>query len=247
MRNLSKSQDGEIKKLKEQIEALQEEVKKSKKLSAIGTMASSIAHEIKNPLVAVKTFFDLLPTKYEDPEFRDSFSLVVKQEVDRINELVTHLLDFARPKKPEFEKVNLHPLINETLDFLSLQVTDSKVQILSELQNESPTVWADRGQIARVFMNIVLNGVQAMHNGGKMEVVSRSNGEISETLFKDNGPGISKENLPKIFDPFFSTKHKGTGLGLAICQQIIQDHKGEIRVESQSCGTEFSVILPVCK
>lgn len=113
------------KKLKKELDALKKELVQNKKLAVIGTMASSIAHEIKNPLVAVKTFFDLLPTKYDDDEFRDSFSLVVKREVERINELVTELLDFARPKKPVLEKVQLNDLVKHTLDILSLQIKDS--------------------------------------------------------------------------------------------------------------------------
>lgn len=239
--------DQEIKKLKKQIKELKAELEKNQKLSILGTMASSIAHEIKNPLVAVKTFFDLLPGKYDDAEFRDSFSLVVKREVDRINELVTHLLDFARPKKPVFEKIHVVPLIHETLDLLSLQINDTNVKIEFNDTNSLPDVMADREQLARVIMNVVLNGIQAMHEGGEMKISTRASDGKIEVRFCDTGPGIDKEVLGKIFDPFFSTKHKGSGLGLAICRQIIRDHKGELKVESNPKGTTFFMLLPVSK
>ncbi len=236
----------ENQKLKKACEELKKELIQNKKLSLLGTMSSSIAHEIKNPLVAVKTFFDLFPTKYNDPEFRDSFSLVVKREVERINELVTQLLDFARPKKPVFEKVSLRELLQHTLDILSLQIKDSKIEIAAK-NLDSLSVKADREQIARVFMNIALNGVQAMHAGGRLEIETIPNKTKVETRFVDNGPGIPKENLTRIFDPFFTTKHKGSGLGLCICQQIVHDHKGAIKVKSSPSGTIFSVFLPIHK
>ncbi len=237
----------ENKKLKEELKELKQELAQSKKLSILGTMASSIAHEIKNPLVAVKTFFDLLPTKYEDEEFRGNFSLVVKREVERINELVTQLLDFARPKKPVFEKVQVDELVKHTLDLLSLQSKDTNVDVVTKESKEAFSVKADREQISRVFTNIALNSIQAMHNGGQLEISTLVNKTKVETRFSDNGPGITKENLEKIFEPFFSTKHKGSGLGLSICQQIVQDHNGEIKVKSTSSGTAFSIILPIYK
>ncbi len=241
----SQSSD-ELKKLKEELKKVKVELKKQKKLASIGTMASSIAHEIKNPLVAVKTFFDLFPTKHDDVEFRDSFSLIVKREVERINELVTQLLDFARPKKPQFEDVDLQRIIRDTLDLLAIHIKDSNVNVAYKDGASLPKVRADREQISRVFMNIILNGVQAMHQGGALEISCSPNKNKLETSIKDNGTGISDQDLEQIFEPFFSTKHKGSGLGLCICQQIIQDHEGEILVHSSPKGTEFKITIPIC-
>lgn len=121
------------------------------------------------------------------------------------------------------------------------------VEIASKELVDLYHVKADREQISRVFMNIALNSIQAMHDGGRLEIETIPNKTKVETRFSDNGPGIPKENLAQIFDPFFSTKHKGSGLGLSICQQIVQDHKGEIKVKSSSSGTTFSIFLPIYK
>lgn len=227
-----------------QMKELQKQVQRAEKLAIIGTMAAGLAHEIKNPLVAVKTFMDLLPTKYQDVEFRENFSQLVKQEVERINEIVTGLLDFAHPKQPVMGQVNLEELLTGTLNLLSLQAKDSRVEIVREIAAGLPALKADKEQLSRVFMNIILNGIQAMHGGGKMVVRAEKKGNEVEISFADNGPGIPPQNQQKIFDPFFSTKHKGTGLGLSICQKIIQDHKGDIRVKSSPGGTTFIVTLP---
>lgn len=226
---------------------LQKQVQQGEKLALIGTMAAGLAHEIKNPLVAVKTFIDLLPSKYHDVEFRENFSQLVKQEVHRINEIVTHLLDFAHPKQPVFAEIHVDEVLHGTLDLLSLQAKDSKVEIRRNVTPDLPPLWADKEQINRVFMNLALNAIQAMHQGGLLEVAAQRKGEFVQIQFRDNGPGIAVENLKKIFDPFFSTKHKGTGLGLTICQKIIQDHRGDIQVNSTPTGTTFTIALPVFK
>jgi signal transduction histidine kinase len=242
----------------------QENLISSEKLASLGTMAAGMAHEIKNPLVSLRTFTQLLPQRFEDEEFRKKFSMVVPQEIDKINKIAENLLRFGRPHKPELTQVNVNELLEEILSLFDNETRKSNIRVTTKLA-ELPKVTADAGQLSQAFVNVILNAIQAMSNGGELTVktdvgevikLGRSGSEGEEEEVKpvpvifveisDTGMGIPDENLKKIFDPFFTTKEVGgTGMGLPITLRIIEDHHGSIRVKTQiGKGTTFLVTLP---
>jgi signal transduction histidine kinase len=241
----------------------QENLINAEKLGSLGTMAAGMAHEIKNPLVSLRTFTQLLPQRFEDEEFRKKFATVVPQEIDKINKIAESLLRFGRPHKPELTAVNVNEVLEEILALFDNEARKNNVRITTKLA-ELPKITADAGQISQALVNIILNAIQAMEKGGELTVktdvgevikLGPSGSEEEEEAkpvpvvfveITDTGPGIPEENLKKIFDPFFTTKEVGgTGMGLPITLRIIEDHHGTIRVKSQvGKGTTFLVTLP---
>jgi signal transduction histidine kinase len=236
----------------------------SEKLASLGTMAAGMAHEIKNPLVSLRTFTQLLPQRYEDEEFRKKFSTIVPQEIDKINKIAESLLRFGRPHKPELTEVNVNEMLEEILALFDNEARKNNVRVTTKLA-DLPKITADAGQLSQAFVNIILNGIQAMQGGGEL-TVKTDVGEIVKlgqglkegeeearqqpSIFieiSDTGVGIPEENKNKIFDPFFTTKEVGgTGMGLPITRRIIEEHHGSIRLTSKiGKGTTFFVSLPV--
>jgi signal transduction histidine kinase len=236
---------------------LYEDLKKSKsyirradRLASLGTLTAGLAHEIRNPLVAIKTFTQLLPERLEDEEFRNHFLAIASSEVDRISSLITELLEFARPSSPKLENEDINGILDGMLLLVSTETKKKNIEVLKSYDSELPLVSIDREQIKQVFLNILLNSVEATPEDGKIAVKTRSfmkpgGDSFVQVEFSDSGCGIPSEYLEEIFTPFFSTKDKGSGLGLAISNQIIQDHKGYIHVESEvNKGTSFFINLP---
>jgi signal transduction histidine kinase len=227
-------------------ELLRAEVLKTEKLKSVAILASGMAHEIKNPLTALKTFSEYLPKKLDDKEFLMKFSKIVGGEVDRIDGLVTQLLEFAKPSPVQLQKANINKLIKDTLDFLSNKCIDHNIQATPELAAEcDEPIMIDPQKMRQVFLNLFLNALDAMPNGGRLTIVSAATENSVLITVTDTGCGIAKENLAHIFDPFFSTKDTGTGLGLPITYGIIKEHGGEIKVKSTlGTGTTFVLTLP---
>jgi signal transduction histidine kinase len=237
---------------------LYEDLKKSKsyirradRLASLGTLTAGLAHEIRNPLVAIKTFTQLLPERLEDEEFRNHFLNIVSGEVDRISALVTELLEFARPSEPKFELENINDILDGMILLVSTETKSKHINITKDYGTDLRPITIDREQMKQVFLNMLLNAIEATPGNGKIVVKTRSfikpDGEpYIQIEFADNGCGIAPEYLEDIFTPFFTTKEKGSGLGLSISNQIIQDHKGYIDVESQlNKGTSFFINLPI--
>jgi signal transduction histidine kinase len=237
---------------------LYEDLKKSKsyirradRLASLGTLTAGLAHEIRNPLVAIKTFTQLLPERLEDEEFRNHFLNIASGEVDRISALVTELLEFARPSEPKFELEDINGILDGMILLVSTETKSKHIDIIKEYASDLLPITIDREQMKQVFLNILLNAIEATSENGKIYVKTRSfpkpEGEpYIQIEFTDTGCGIPTEYLEDIFTPFFTTKEKGSGLGLSISNQIIQDHKGYIDVESQvNKGTSFFVNLPL--
>ncbi|MFC2077057.1 cache domain-containing protein [candidate division KSB1 bacterium] len=231
-------------------ESTQRQLTQSEKLASIGRLAAGVAHEINNPLTGVLTFSSLLLEEKDLPaKAKDDLQIIVN-ETTRCRGIVRNLLDFARETKPEIIKVDINKLIRSTLDLIRKQSLFQNIDIKEQYQPSLPEISADLNQIKQVVMNLVLNGAEAMPEGGKLFITtnhSNDNQYITITV-KDSGMGITEENLKFIFDPFFTTKEqgKGTGLGLAVSYGIIQRHGGTITVTSQvDRGTTFEINLPL--
>jgi len=238
-----------------EVKELEREKWKAEKLAYIGTLAASIAHEIKNPLVSIKTLAQLLPERHGDSEFRDHFSHIALKEVDRIDLLVSQMLDLKGDSSPShFESLRLEEIVEEILLLLSNQIKKQQIRLEREYCSSTSCVWGDRFQLKQAFWNVILNSVQAMERGGVLTVSTRlsENGMGSEEKIvlkiSDTGNGIPEDHLGKIFDLFFTTKQGGTGLGLSICYKIVAAHRGNIRAESQlQQGTSFFISLPAIR
>ncbi len=224
---------------------LERRLYKSEELASIGELSAGIAHEIRNPLVSIKNSVSLLK---DEPELSDEGNQlldVMKEETNHLAAIVDDFLQFARPKKPSFHKEDLNRLLHEAVK--RCQEWNGKEIVWVEKYDENlPKVSLDRHQIHQVITNLLLNGIDAVPEGGQVQIESkkiksRKDPSVLITI-SDNGAGIPEKNLPKIFQPFFSTKEKGTGMGLAICRRIIEEHHGEIMVNSkEENGTVFQV------
>ena len=235
----------------------QNTLRRADRLSSLGLLTAGLAHEIRNPLVAIRTFTQLLPERYNDAEFRDGFQGLALKEVDRICGLINDLLSFARPSRPKVVQENMNDVIDGITRILESEAKEKNVEITRDFTAGLPTVWIDREQMKQVFMNLILNAIQAMKNeGGALSISTRFHsrdqsgqpGQFVQVEIRDTGVGIAEENLDHIFDPFFTNKDEGSGLGLSISHQIVQEHGGYIAVESKvGVGTSFSVNIPLGK
>jgi len=223
-------------------ERLMEELGRSEKLKAVGTLAAGMAHEIKNPLSAIKTFTEYLPEKHNDPSFRSKFSKIVGGEVEKINNIVGQLLDFSKPKPLSLKEIDIHTLLDDTMNLLSNDLIKRRVNLVREYAPIKLNINADSNQLKQVFLNLFLNAIDAMPKGGKLKVsTARKDGKVSISV-EDTGCGIPNESIPHLFDPFYTTKEGSTGMGLAVVHGIIKKHNGSITVESESGkGSKFVI------
>jgi PAS domain S-box-containing protein len=246
------------------LKRLELQIRRSDRLASLGTLSAGMAHEIKNPLVSIKTFAQLLPERYQDSDFRETFSNLIGHEIDRIDSLVNQLLRFARPAKPLLKPMHVHTVLEKSLQLVGHRLYQKEIKLTRSWRADVDTIRADADQLEQVFLNFFLNAMDAMKRGGEMVVsteicpanewvaaVTGSNGDVDELLritIRDNGEGIRNEDIPHVFDPFFTTKDYGTGLGLSVVHGIIQEHAGQIEVESElSKGTAFHILLPLVR
>ena len=228
------------------MERLEEHALQAEKLKAISTLAAGMAHEIKNPLTAIKTFAEFIPEKQNDPIFMKRLHHVLTSETQRIQEVVQELLEFAKPKTPNFKPVDLGPIIKSTVDFLSGDLLKRSIQWTISCRHDSATIQADSDQLRQVLINLIQNAADAMPIGGTLTLATQVNDGYLELTVTDTGEGIPKELLSKIFDPFVTTKPTGTGLGLAMVQTLVRAHRGTISVTSiPAQGTTFTLRLPL--
>jgi signal transduction histidine kinase len=226
-------------------------IRRADRLASLGTLTAGLAHEIRNPLVAIKTLTQLLPERLDDEEFRNQFLQIASGEVDRISSLVNELLDFARSSDPKLEQEDIDSVLDGMILLVSTETKKKQINIIKDYANNLPPIQIDREQIKQVFLNILLNAIEATRENGKITVKTRvftkPGGEnYIQIEFTDTGCGIPEEYLEDIFNPFFTTKSTGSGLGLSISNQIIQDHRGYIDVDShQHKGSSFFINLPV--
>ncbi len=223
-----------------------EQLKRAQRLSAVGQLAASLAHEIRNPLASLEGAVNVLENPQTSEEVRQEFGEIIKKECRRLNQLLTNLLDFARPRAPQFRSVEAGRLMDSVIDLVRHAARQTGVAVRKEVSLDSLRLECDPEQLQQVILNLVMNAIQAMPNGG--EVVLSACQQDSRVLIqvKDQGAGIASEDLDKVFDPFFSTKKGGTGLGLSVAQQIVSQHKGTLEAaRNADNGMTFSVLLPV--
>lgn len=225
------------------------QARQSEQLATIGLLGASLAHEIRNPLVSIKTFAHLLPSRFEDPEFRRRFNVLIPTEVDRIESLTQQLLDLSNPRRHQMERMSLHAVARETVDLMLTRAAEARVSIASLYNATTDIVWADASAIRQVLINLLINAFQAleMQEGDRrVEIRTRSSPSGSVILeVSDNGPGIPVDQRARLFHPFASTKTKGMGLGLAVCADILHEHKATIIVpELERPGATFRITFP---
>ncbi|MBL8012768.1 MAG: ATP-binding protein [Candidatus Omnitrophica bacterium] len=229
-------------------ERLRQEIIQTDRLKSIATFASGMAHEIKNPLTSIKTFCEYLPTRIQDKEFLNTFIPIVIKDAERINELIHDLLDYAKPSTPQLAKSDIHKIIETVIDALSAKMIARKIEVIRIFNKAHiPEIPLDAKQIKQALLNIMLNSIEAMSENGHLQLTTQlsTDHKVLIITIADNGCGIPKEDLSRIFDPFFTKKEKGTGLGLSITHGIIKEHRGKIFVESTlGQGTTFHVQLP---
>jgi signal transduction histidine kinase len=241
---------------------MEEQLRRTDRLSSIGTLSAGMAHEIKNPLVTIKTFTQLLPQQHADADFRHTFFDLVGQEVNHIDTIVNRLLNFARPAKAVLKPSSLHEIIENSLRLVEQQLHQHEITLKRHLNANHHIIEADAEQLNQIFINFFLNAVHAMRKGGTLTVRTSviryspntplvnggQTGDCIQVDILDTGCGIAPEELSKIFDPFFTTKEDGVGLGLSVAHGIIQEHNGTIDVKSEKAkGSVFHVQFPLLK
>jgi len=226
-------------------ERMRRELERAERLKAVSILAAGMAHEIKNPLSAIRTFVACLPEKYQDPAFRAKFMRIVGGEVERINGIVQQLLQFAKPAPLNLKPTNVNHVIQETLAFLSNEALKHRVKVSADLRANHAPILADPNQLRQVFLNLFLNSLEAMQHGGKLETSTADTDGGVRVIIRDTGSGVSKDVMARIFEPFNTTKDTGVGLGLPIVKGIIERHSGTIVFTSQPMrGTQVTIFLP---
>lgn len=226
----------------------EEHLRRSERLSTLGLLAAEVAHEIRNPLTAMKLLFHALDLKFDaqDPRTRDAEIMIEK--MDHLNRIVGQLLRIARTNDPVFEPLEVNRVLEDVLLLARHTLTSRNIRVERRFSDGLPKVRADRGQLEQLCLNLILNASEAMTTGGVMTLVTSMDETTRRRVrmsFADNGPGIPPEIRERLFQPFLTTKGTGTGLGLAIVKKIVESHQGEVRVEGRSGrGAVFHVFLP---
>lgn len=227
------------------IETYQQMASYNDKMQALGELSAGIAHEIRNPLTSIKTFIDLIPYKIDDEEFRKELVDISSKEILRMNELITQLIDYTKPIEKNLSYYSLEKLINEILLLFTNTLTKNNIKL--KLDIEDIEIHGDANQIKQVLVNIILNSIEAIEDSGTIEISSRKieDNKVEITVL-DNGIGIAKKYLDKIYNPFFTQKAKGTGIGLAITRKIISENNGSIKLKSkEGQWTKAILTLPI--
>jgi len=224
---------------------LESQLHLAERLAALGEMVAGISHEIKNPLGIIRSTAELLGEMPDASDTQKRLSGVIKEESTRLNQIVTEFLDFARPQEPNFQECQLEEIIQKNLSFIGPELERKGIQIQDNLNGRSFRLRADHDLLYRAFLNILINAIHSMQDGGTIDIKVEEARDAYRIEIEDTGCGISKENVDKIFNPFFTTKEKGSGLGLSIVRKIIEGHRGTIGVQSrEGQGTKVEVQLP---
>lgn len=233
---------------------IQEEILRMDRLVSLGKLASGIAHELRNPLAGIKTTAQALSEEMPEDDSRREYLHRITKEIDRLNDLLKTFFSFAKPQNLNLVYCHIKDIINEIIPFLIKEIADKGIRFVENYHPQLPKIKVDKTQMHQVFLNLFLNAIQAMPDGGELKIealpiisnpLEDSKHSFVKIIISDTGKGIPSHIIHKIFDPFFTTKPRGIGLGLSITYQIIKKHNGTIRVESQwEKGTSFIINLP---
>lgn len=230
--------------------SLKEKEERLERATFWAELAAGMSHEIRNPLVAIKTFSQLLPERYDDAEFRSEFSEMVSREVDRLNSIIDQINDFAHPLALRFHSLNILPCIKKSVSAVFPDSRSNPIKIILEASEAFPRISGDEHALIDAFSHILRNASEALQKQAQpvITVILKTTRHAARTsieiTFKDNGPGISADLLPKVFSPFCTTKARGLGLGLPIAQRTILDHNGKLTLFSNPLGTCVTILLP---
>jgi len=221
----------------------------AEQLATVGLLGASLAHEIRNPLVTIKTFVQLLPKHYQDPVFREKFFSLIGDEVSRIDRLTEQLLDLASPRAYDAREIELHPILRSSVELVAAKATDKRIRFFTDFCASPDRVLTDASAAKQVLLNLCFNAIQAVEKqeGERwVRVSTRNLGKCVEMIVEDSGPGIAPEIRPRLFQPFQSTKSSGFGLGLAICSDILAGLDATIAVDPSRTGqgATFRVVFP---
>ncbi len=229
-----------------EIKFLEKELRRNERLAALGKMAAGVAHELRNPLSSIKGLAVLLKSKFSASTNEATTSDILVKEVERLNRSIGELLDYAKPGKLKKEFTSLEEIINKTVSLVQVDAESYGISIRLEFSDDTPVIQVDSDKLNQVFLNLFLNSIQAMPQGGDLLVRTETEDQTIVFTIKDTGVGIDPENLGRIFDPYYTTKNDGTGLGLAMSSKIIEEHGGQIEVNSvPNEYTEVRISLPV--
>ncbi len=226
-----------------------ESLVKTEKLAVLGELASGIMHEVRNPLEPIKGSAEYLQKKYKTDKVVEKYTRIIKDEINEVSRFLDEFLEFAKPPDPNFISLDIKSVINETLALTDYYIRGHKMEIIKNIEDDLPPIMADSAQLKQMFMNLILNSVQAQREKERLLKISsylkNKEGYIVVEFF-DYGHGIQEEKIERIFDPFFTTKENSTGLGLAICHGIVERHNGKIEAESEpGKWTLIKISLPV--
>jgi len=247
LKTFSQQMEEKIEKTTADLRKAETQLIRSEKLAALGQLAAGIAHEIRNPLTSINILIHSLAESFPSENSHREDLRVIEEEIHRINEIIDQFLRFAKPAPPLFEKTEVLPIFEETLQLLRPQIERLRISIQKDFRS-LPLITIDKEQMKQVILNLLMNAIQAMPEGGRLGLSGQVSGDHYWLQFsiKDSGIGIPPEDMDKLFDPFFSTKEGGIGLGLSIAHRIIDQHHGRIEVESTSGkGTLFTLWLPI--
>lgn len=233
-----------------EIKTLEAQILRQERLAALGQLSAGVAHEIRNPLGIIKGSAELLQKRFAHLPEEEGLTEFIIDEVKRLSKVVTNFLEFARPKDPLLQQTDINAVLGYTVDMIEKQSNADRFQFVRDLTPDALTVNADREQFQQVFINLILNGMDAMPEGGTIAVRSRlSSSEGAPVVeIEDHGTGIPKADLEKVFNPFYTTKENGTGLGLSIVHNIIQSHGARLKVNSvEGRGTVFRIVFPTTR
>ncbi len=234
------------------VRELERKVIRAEKLAAVGTLAAGVAHEIRNPLSSIRGFARFLYHKLQGKPTEQEYAEIMVKEIDRIDQVVTHLLDLARPMELEIAETDLSALLNHVVKLIQPDTREKNISIeVVEQTGDGKTARLDKNKITQTVLNLVLNAVQAIDPGGRVRIGSRVSSDQSRLKIwvEDNGRGIAKDTSDRVFDPYYTTRATGTGLGLAIVHKIVEAHGGEVLIESPApnlgMGCRVSIVLPL--
>ncbi|MDD5722878.1 MAG: ATP-binding protein [Syntrophales bacterium] len=239
------------------LDTLEEMAKREEKLASMGEMAANIAHEIRNPLGSIELFASLLARDSADKKSRDRASLIIRSVKD-MDIKISNLLLFTKRQRPVIKRINVHGVLQEILTFSKQIIDQEEIILVVDYDDADPVMEADAEMLKHLFLNLILNAMQAMPDGGELSIQTRifagdgmgtpAGSPHVEVTFGDTGVGIPHEYVRKIFDPFFTTKKRGSGLGLSIVHNIVDVHGGSIQVgENKKGGSLFTVMLPLAE